>query len=177
MCNDHGRFPVPSVLLHRGFSYPLSVCYGVSVLILVWLLSFNPYAVLVDGQNLLGTCRYCSPMNQSSVNMVTTDDENSLSFQCLGSIFWGQTKCWNEYTFKWLPTSLQCFPAYEYANMQLPISFPQQWLCEHWHFRIVFRHCRIFLIQETLLNKNIPVSEVAGGGPQWTKMTMTLILF
>ena len=72
-------------------SYPLSVCYGLSVLILVWLLSFNPYAVLVAGQNVLGRC--CSPMNQSSVNMVTTDD-NSLSFQCLGSIFWGQTKCW-----------------------------------------------------------------------------------
>ena len=35
-------------------SYPLSVCYGLSVLILVWLLSFNPYAVLVAGQNLLG---------------------------------------------------------------------------------------------------------------------------
>ena len=68
-------------------SYPLSVCYGLSVLILVWLLSFNPYAVLVDGHNLLG--RYCSPINQSSVNMVTTDDENSLSFQCLGSIFSG----------------------------------------------------------------------------------------
>ena len=50
------------------------------MLILVWLLSFNPYAVLVAGQNLLGRC--CSPMNQSSVNMVTTDDENSLSFQC-----------------------------------------------------------------------------------------------
>ena len=65
-------------------SYPLSVCYGLSVLILVWLLSFNPY--VVAGQNLLGWC--CSPMNQSSVNMVTTDD-NSLSFQCLGSIF-----CW-----------------------------------------------------------------------------------
>ena len=59
-------------------SYPLSVCYGLSVLILVWLLSFNPYAVLVAGQNLLGMC--CSPMNQSSVNMITTDD-NSLSFQ------------------------------------------------------------------------------------------------
>ena len=70
-------------------SYPLSL--GLSVLILVWLLSFNPYAVLVAGQNLLGRC--CSPMNQSSVNMVTTDD-NSLSFQCLGSIFWWQTKCW-----------------------------------------------------------------------------------
>ena len=36
------------------------------MLILVWLLSFNPYAVLVAGQNLLGMC--CSPMNQSSVN-------------------------------------------------------------------------------------------------------------
>ena len=70
-------------------SYPLSVCYGLSVLICaVWLLSFNPYAVLVAGQNLLGRC--CSPMNQSSVNMVTTDD-NLLSFQCLGSIFWWQT--------------------------------------------------------------------------------------
>ena len=43
------------------------------MLILVWLLSFNPYAVLVAGQNLL--CRCCSPMNQSSVNMVTTDDK------------------------------------------------------------------------------------------------------
>ena len=72
-------------------SYPLSVCYGLSVLILIWLLSFNQYAVLVARQNLLGRC--CIPMNQSSVNMVTTDD-NSLSFQCLGSIFWGQTKCW-----------------------------------------------------------------------------------
>ena len=72
-------------------SYPLSICYGLSVLILVWMLSFNPYAFLVAGQNLLGRC--CSPMNQSSVNMVTTDDENSWSFQCLGSIFWGQTKC------------------------------------------------------------------------------------
>ena len=69
-------------------SYPLSVCYGLSVLILIWLLSLNPYAVLVDGQNLLGRC--CIPMNQSSLNMVTTDN-NSLSFQCLGSIFWGQT--------------------------------------------------------------------------------------
>ena len=72
-------------------SYPLSVCYGLSVLILVWLLSFNPHAVLVAGQNLLGRC--CSPMNQSSVKMVTTYD-NFLSFQCLGSIFWWQTKCW-----------------------------------------------------------------------------------
>ena len=34
-------------------SYPLSVCYGLYVLILVWLLSFNPYAVLVAEQNLL----------------------------------------------------------------------------------------------------------------------------
>ena len=32
-------------------------------------------------------------MNQSSVNMVTTYD-NYLSFQCLGSLFWWQTKCW-----------------------------------------------------------------------------------
>ena len=74
-------------------SYPHSVCYGLSVLILVLLLSFSPYAVLVAGQNLLRRC--CSPMNmnQSSVNMITTDDENSLSFQCLGSIFMGQTKC------------------------------------------------------------------------------------
>ena len=29
------------------------------------------------------------------------------------------------------------FPRIEHANMQLPVSFPQQWLCEHWHFRIV----------------------------------------
>ena len=52
VCKDHGRFPVPSVLLHRGL-FILSVSYGLSVLILVWLLSFNPYAVLVAGQNLL----------------------------------------------------------------------------------------------------------------------------
>ena len=73
-------------------SYPHSVCYELSVLILVLLLSFSPYAVLVAGQNLLRRC--CSPMNQSSVNMITTDDENSSSFQCLGRIFMGQTKCW-----------------------------------------------------------------------------------
>ena len=60
-------------------SYPHSVCYGVSVLILVLLLSFSPYTVLVPGQNLLRRC--CTPMNQSSVNMITTDDENYLSFQ------------------------------------------------------------------------------------------------
>ena len=29
------------------------------------------------------------------------------------------------------------FPHTEHANMQLPVSVPQQWLCEHWHFRIV----------------------------------------
>ena len=103
------------------------------MLILVWLLSFNPYAVLVAGQNLVGRC--CSPMNQSSVNMVATDD-NSLSFQCLGSIFWGQTKCWMN-----IPSSgphlPAMFPRIEHATMQLPVSFPQQWLCEHGHFRIV----------------------------------------
>ena len=75
MCNDHGRFPVPSVLLYRGLVI-LSVCYGLSVLILVWLLSFNPYAVLVAGHNLLGRC--CSSMNQSSVNMVTLCPSNVL---------------------------------------------------------------------------------------------------
>ena len=90
-------------------SDPVSVCYGLSVLILVWLLSFNPYTVLVAGQNLLGRC--CSPRNQSSVNMVTTDNEKSLTFQCLWSIFWGQTKSWMNTPSSGSPTSLQCFTA------------------------------------------------------------------
>ena len=100
--------------------YPLSVCYGVSVLILVWLLSFNPYAVLVAAHNLLGMC--CSPMNQSSVNMVTTDD-NSLSFQCLGSIFWWQTKCWMNTLSSGSPPPCYVFPhwACQYAT---PSIFP-----------------------------------------------------
>ena len=44
------------------------------------------------------------------VLMVTTDEESSLSFQSLGRIFWGKlhTCMMDEYTFKWLPTSLQC---------------------------------------------------------------------
>ena len=110
------QIPVPSVLLHRG-------------------LVILSQSVLVAGQNLLGRCY--SPVNQSSVNMVTTDDENSLSFQCLGSIFWVQTKCWiiTPSSGSHLPAM---FPRIEHANMQLPVSFPQQSLCEHWHFRIVY---------------------------------------
>ena len=115
-------------------SYPLSVCYGLYVLILVWLLSLNPYVVLVAGQYLIRRC--CSPMNQSSINMGTTDDENSLSFQCLGSIFWGQTKCWMNTPSSGSTPSCNVSPhwAGQYA---IPVTFPQQWLCEHWHFIIV----------------------------------------
>ena len=102
-------------------SYPLSVCYGLYVLILVWLLSLNPSAVMVAGQNLVRRC--CSPMNQSSVNMGTTDDENSLSFQCLGSIFWGQTKCWMNTPAIGSPPSCNVSPhwACQYAT---PSNFP-----------------------------------------------------
>ena len=55
------------------------------------------------------------------VLMVTTD-ESSLSFISLGSIFWGQTTCMMDeymYTFKWLPTSLQCIPPW---NMSMAHS-------------------------------------------------------
>ena len=54
MCNDHGRFTVPSVLLHRGlvilsqfvpdYIYADTSCYRSTAL--------NPYAVLVAGQTL-----------------------------------------------------------------------------------------------------------------------------
>ena len=51
------------------------------------------------------------------VLMVITDEESSLSFR---GIFWGQTTCMmDEYTFKWLPTSLQCIPPW---NMSMAHS-------------------------------------------------------
>ena len=86
--------PVHIVLLNEGYHYQTLLTRGLVILsqfvtdYLCWFCCYHSayiYAVLVAGQNLLRRC--CKPMHQSSVNMITTDDDNSLSFQCLGSIF------------------------------------------------------------------------------------------
>ena len=40
------------------------------------------------------------------------------------------------------------FSHIEHANGPLPVSFPQQWLCEHWHFRtLAFQKCLCLLMR------------------------------
>ena len=64
--------------------------------------------------------------------MVTTDEESSLTLEAFsgGKLLWRNTPSNGSY----LPAMN---PSIEHANGPLPVSFSQQWQCEHWHFRIV----------------------------------------
>ena len=98
-----------------------------SALILVWLLSSSPSAVLVAGQNLL--CRCCSHLGKYGYSWLP----QMRRALCLSKVLEASSGA-NYNGWIHIPAM---HPNIENFNGPLPVYFSHQWICAHWHFRIV----------------------------------------
>ena len=104
-----------------------------SALILVWLLSSSPSAVLVAGQNLL--CMCCSHLGKYGYSWLP----QMRRALCLSKVLEASSGA-NYHGWIHIPSGSHLpamHPNIENFNGPLPVSFSQQWICAHWHFRIV----------------------------------------